>query len=194
MSKKRDRRRTARASTGLTQRKTGPPSLGGELPEKVTGASEDLAKFQQTFATTDRDLALVLGLQAAASAGYPRTDNELTHRSTRAAVNSLGARDGLEVLLVVQMVSTHNLAMTLLACAAMEGQTTEGVELFTNSANRLLRTFAAQVEALKTYRSKGEQKVAVEHVHIHRGGQAIVGAVNQTNNRGGGGDDKKGQQ
>jgi hypothetical protein len=34
-----------------------------------------------------------------------------------------------------------------------------------------------QVEALQRYRGKGQQKVTVEHVHVHAGGQAIVGAV-----------------
>ena len=47
-----------------------------------------------------------------------------------------------------------------------------------------MRTFAAQMETLKRYRSGGQQKVIVEHVHVNKGGQAIVGAVNQ----GGGGD------
>jgi len=46
-----------------------------------------------------------------------------------------------------------------------------------NIANKLLRTFNTQVETLKRYRSKGEQKVMVEHVHVHQGGQAIVGNV-----------------
>ncbi len=45
-----------------------------------------------------------------------------------------------------------------------------------------------QMETLKTYRSKGEQKVEVKHVHVNRGGQAIVGAVNHTT---GGGDADK---
>ena len=43
--------------------------------------------------------------------------------------------------------------------------------------NKLTRTFATQVEALKRYRSKGEQKVTVEHVTVNEGGQAIVGNV-----------------
>jgi hypothetical protein len=37
----------------------------------------------------------------------------------------------------------------------------------------------AQVEALKRYRTGGQQKVTVEHVHIHAGGQAIVGSIEQ---------------
>ena len=32
-----------------------------------------------------------------------------------------------------------------------------------------------QVEALQRYRGKGQQKLTVEHVHVHSGGQAIVG-------------------
>ena len=52
-----------------------------------------------------------------------------------------------------------------------------------NQANKMLRTFIAQVEAVKKYRTGGHQKVTVEHVHVNEGGQAIVGTVNQ----GGGG-------
>jgi hypothetical protein len=36
-----------------------------------------------------------------------------------------------------------------------------------------------QMEALQRYRGKGEQKMVVEHVHVHQGGQAIVGSVHQ---------------
>ena len=50
-------------------------------------------------------------------------------------------------------------------------------------AVKLLRTFTAQLEALQRYRGKGEQKMTVEHVHVHAGGQAIVGEV-KTGSRG----------
>jgi hypothetical protein len=43
--------------------------------------------------------------------------------------------------------------------------------------NKLARTFAAQVEALKRYRSGGQQKMTVQHAHVAEGGQAIVGNV-----------------
>jgi len=43
--------------------------------------------------------------------------------------------------------------------------------------NKLARTFTTQVEALKRYRTGGKQKVTVEHVHVHEGGQAIVGNI-----------------
>ena len=46
-----------------------------------------------------------------------------------------------------------------------------------NLAVKLLRTYTAQVEALAKLRRGGEQTVRVEHVHVHSGGQAIVGSV-----------------
>lgn len=46
------------------------------------------------------------------------------------------------------------------------------LEAFERSMNRLARTFAAEVEALKRYRSKGEQRVIVKHVTVREGGQA----------------------
>jgi hypothetical protein len=188
MSKKQNRSRAAKAPTDLAPREMTIP--GNELPEKRKRVSEGLTPMQQTFATTDLDLIVVLGLQAAATLGDPSANERLINKGTRAAVHSLGARDGVEALLAVQMVGAHNLAMKFLASAAADGQTDAGVELSVGCANRLLRTFTGQVETLKTYRSKGEQKVAVEHVHIHRGGQAIVGALHHSTTRGGG-DDKK---
>ena len=46
-----------------------------------------------------------------------------------------------------------------------------------NQANKLSRTYASLVESLNRHRGKGQQKVTVEHVHVHEGGQAIVGNV-----------------
>ena len=44
-------------------------------------------------------------------------------------------------------------------------------------ANKLSRTYATLLEALNRHRGKGQQKVTVEHVHVHSGGQAVVGMV-----------------
>src|SRR5207245_5364763 len=45
--------------------------------------------------------------------------------------------------------------------------------------NKLTRTFAMQMEALKRYRTGAEQKVTLQHVSVAEGGQAIVGNVTQ---------------
>ena len=46
-----------------------------------------------------------------------------------------------------------------------------------NQANKLSRTYAALTDALDRHRGKGQQRITVEHVNVHAGGQAIVGAV-----------------
>jgi hypothetical protein len=43
------------------------------------------------------------------------------------------------------------------------------------------------LDALNRYRGKGQQKVTVEHVHVHAGGQAVVGTIQTP----GGGDQSK---
>jgi hypothetical protein len=45
--------------------------------------------------------------------------------------------------------------------------------------NKLARTYAAQMETIKRYRSKGQQTVRVERVTVESGGQAIVGNVSK---------------
>jgi hypothetical protein len=57
-------------------------------------------------------------------------------------------------------------------------QTFEGRSESLSQANKLSRTYAVLLDALNRHRGKGQQKVTVEHVHVHQGGQAIVGAVN----------------
>ena len=165
-----------------------------ESSEKPTKADLGLTRWHQAFATTDTDLGAYLRLQAMLAAGGKPAKDNLANNYSFAAVHSLGARDGLEALLAVQMVGVHSLAMKFLAIAAVEGQTTAAIELSTNRADRLLRTFAMQVEALKKYRSKGEQHCTVEHVHVHSGGQAVVGAVTAKGRDRGVGDKGNGDQ
>ena len=62
-------------------------------------------------------------------------------------------------------------------------QTFEGRRENLNRANKLSRTWATLVEALNRYRGKGQQKVIVEHVHVHAGGQAMVGNIESSRDR-----------
>src|SRR5262245_23962196 len=61
--------------------------------------------------------------------------------------------------------------------AMLAEQTFEGRRENLNQANKLSRSYAVLVEALNRHRGKGQQKVTVEHVHVHSGGQAVVGVV-----------------
>jgi len=79
-------------------------------------------------------------------------------------------------MLATQMVATHSAAITALA-RLKSSETFLQHGNYGNLAIKLLRTYTAQMEALNRHRGKGQQKVTVEHVHVHEGGQAIVGAV-----------------
>jgi hypothetical protein len=74
--------------------------------------------------------------------------------------------------------------------ATLEGQTFKGAEATALRATRLMRLFTEQLDAMaKLKGNTGRQKVTVEHVHVHKGGQAIVGTVAATGPRPGVGDE-----
>ena len=98
-----------------------------------------------------------------------------------AAMHSIGPQGGVEDLLAAEIVGMHTLAMEFMLRAAWRQQPDLGVEANLNRAVRVVGAVARLTEALSRYRGKGEQKMTVEHVHVHKGGQAIVGAVNQSN-------------
>src|SRR5215471_256712 len=106
--------------------------------------------------------------------------------SALAAVHAVAAKDEVEAMLAVQMAATHVAAMKCLR-QLQNSQQIPQFEAHRNMANKLLRTFAVQMEALTKLRRGGEQTVRVEHVHVHAGGQAVVGNVNTPLGQAGGG-------
>jgi hypothetical protein len=80
-------------------------------------------------------------------------------------------------MLASQLIAAHNAAMECYRRAMLSEQTLEGRRENLNQANKLFRTYTLLLEALNRHRGKGQQKVTVEHVHVHEGGQAIVGHV-----------------
>lgn len=93
-------------------------------------------------------------------------------------------RDEIESMLAAQMVAVNHAAMTM-AGQLNDVQSMDQQNSASNALNKLMRTFTSQLEALNRYRGKGQQKVTVEHVHVHDGGQAIVGTVKGGRGRGG---------
>lgn len=94
-----------------------------------------------------------------------------------AVVEDMQPKDQLETLLAVQMAVVHSLAMNMAGRIADVSMLPQ-MEVVGRLLNNLTRTFATQMEALKRYRSNGEQRVTVEHVTVNEGGKAIVGNVN----------------
>jgi hypothetical protein len=80
-------------------------------------------------------------------------------------------------MMAAQLIAAHNSAMEFYRRAMIGEQTFEARRENLSQANKLSRTFATLLEALNRHRGKGQQKVTVEHVHVHAGGQAVVGMV-----------------
>ena len=93
-----------------------------------------------------------------------------------AVVKGIEPKDQLEATLAAQMAAVHNATMTF-ARRLNHVENIPQQDSAERAFNKLARTCAAQMEALKRYRSGGEQTVRVEHVTVNEGGQAIVGSA-----------------
>jgi hypothetical protein len=117
-------------------------------------------------------------LQNASCGGPGRQFDEREVNGMLAAMHGIAPRDEIEGMLAAQMVATYKAAMRCLG-RLKNSEYVEQQDSHGNLAVKLLRTHVMQMEALQRYRGKGEQKVTVEHVHVHRGGQAIVGTIHR---------------
>ena len=146
-------------------------TLGTDHPDHVTGATLLAAAlgtgslmFAQAFVETL--------IQATSIKGQIQ---EAPLNRAIDIVTALQPEDEAVAMLAAQMAMVHRAAMH--AARRMENSDTLlQLEAHDRCLNRLTRTYAAQMDTLKRYRSRG-QKVIVEHVHVYEGGQAIVGDV-----------------
>ena len=95
-----------------------------------------------------------------------------------AVIAGIEPKDELETMLAMQMAAIHLATMTFTRRLA-HVETLDQQHGSERALNKLARTFAMQLEALKRYRTGGEQKVVVQHVNVNEGGQAIVGTVDR---------------
>src|SRR5258705_965532 len=93
-------------------------------------------------------------------------------------VKGIEPRDQIEAMLAAQMAGIHKTIMTFTRRLS-NVETIPQQDSAERALNKLARTFVSQMEALKRYRTGGEQKVTVQHVSVSEGGQAIVGTVTQ---------------
>ena len=149
----------------------------------------DQDKVVSIFGIENESLVKQLVMQAinASSINFVQQDGQqdkLILESTLSMIESISPQNGLEAMLAVQMVTVHNMSLDMSRRAMLKEQTYEGVSENINRATKLMRTFTAQMEALKRLRMGGKQTIQVQHVHVNEGGQAIVGDV-----KGGGGNE-----
>jgi hypothetical protein len=89
------------------------------------------------------------------------------------AMIGIAPRDEREGMIAAQLLACLNASMECYRRAMLSEQTFEGRRENLNQANKLSRTYVTLLEGLNRHRGKGQQKVTVEHVHVHEGGQAI---------------------
>jgi hypothetical protein len=111
--------------------------------------------------------------------------------ATVVALAAIRPKDELEAMIAAQLLAAHNATMECYRRAMIPEQTFDGRSDNLNQANKLSRTYAVLLDALNRHRGKGQQKVVVEHVHVHPGGRAVVGMVGAP---GGGGSPKLEEQ
>ena len=117
--------------------------------------------------------------QAADALVWPKPKDAHDHLIRASAVIAeMAPQNATETMLAVQMIATNDAALLFLRRSTLDQQHSEAVDANVHRATRLMRVFTEQLEAMQKLKgTKCQQKVTVEHVHVHDGGQAIVGAV-----------------
>jgi len=134
--------------------------------------------LMRAFATVDTDFFDGLLAQLVNAGMQGKKPDERGLNFMLAMVKGIAPKDEVEAMLAAQMAAVHAATMTF-ARRLNHTDTISQQDSAANAFNKLARTFAVQLEALKRYRTGGEQTVTVHHVTVNEGGQAIVGAVSQ---------------
>lgn len=103
-------------------------------------------------------------------------DMDKAKQKSSDAMVAMDANGGLQAMLAAQMFSIHELQQKTMVYA----NAAESVELqkyYTNAAVKLANCFTQQANILAKLQGVGGQKITVERVDVHQGGQAIVGNI-----------------
>jgi hypothetical protein len=94
-----------------------------------------------------------------------------------AIIAAFAPRNEAEAALALQAACTHMVAMVMMARIGGGHGGPHRLPGMASAGAKLLRAYCTQIETYRRLRGGGEQNIRVEHVHVHEGGQAIVGAV-----------------
>ena len=180
--------RERRALGKLASRETDPlpflkvmeKSIDIDHPNPAVG----LQLLCNALGTSDQIFALGILQQLEAVCGF---EGELSERGLNfmlSIVRGVEPRDQLEATLAVQMAVIHHSLIELRATFSAGVSGIKALDIL-SEMNKLARTYTLQMDTLKRYRSKGEQRVTVQHVTVSEGGQAIVGDILQANKEAG---------
>lgn len=122
----------------------------------------------------------------------PASADQLAFNAALAVIDGVRPSDEIEAMLAAHMAVANITLLELVARTrgAIAGHEYRGggikrLDMLGNLTTKFMRTYTMQVDALSRKRRKGEQTVIVKHVHVHAGGQAVVGNVTHRGGRGG---------
>lgn len=106
-------------------------------------------------------------------------DLERAKEEASSALLALGANNnGLESMIAAQMLSIHKLQQKTM-CYAQNINNVKLEKYYINSGVKLANCFVQQASLLAKLQGIGGQKIIVERVEVHQGGQAIVGSIHR---------------
>ena len=157
-------RREAKPSVRLKVSRNGSDlQIGFDHPDEQIGR----ALVMEALAAADWDFVDGILKQLVNASAQGQDIDERGLNFMLSVIKGIEPRDQLEAMLAAQMAAVHVATMTFARVAPMN----------ISAFNKLTRTFAMQMEALKRYRAGAEQKVTLQHVSVTEGGQAIIGNV-----------------
>jgi hypothetical protein len=172
-------RHRARQSASLTPRLTVLTKREGvtvspDHPDEFVGS----VLLGDAFGTADPDFlaGIVEQLATTSTPGHQFDQRRLNFMAS--IVTGIKPRDAIEAMLAAQMAEVH-IAIMRSARQLADAANIPLHDSAERAFNKLTRTFATQMEALKRYRTGGGQTVTVQQVSVSEGGQAIVGNVTQ---------------
>jgi hypothetical protein len=148
------------------------PQIEIDHPDKLVGQ----ALVMEALASADCDFLHGIVDQLANASPHGQDTDERRLNFMLSVIRGIEPRDQLEAMLAAQMAAVHVASMTF-AQQLANVKTIPQQDSAERAFNKLTRTFAMQMEALKRYRAGAEQKVTLQHVSVAEGGQAIIGNV-----------------
>ena len=169
-------RREAKPSVRLKLSKNGNVAqIGVDHPDEQIGQ----ALVMEALASADWEFVHGIISQLANASAQGQDIDERGLNFMLSVIKGIEPRDHLETMLAAQMSAVHVASMTF-ARRLARVENIPQQDSAERAFNKLARTFAMQMEALKRYRAGAEQKVTLQHVSVAEGGQAIIGNVTHT--------------
>lgn len=135
-------------------------------------------RLKKALGTTSSDFVNATLVQIQNASRLPSGGiSETSVNAVLAFIEGAEPRNEVEAALAIQMACTHAVTMAVLTTLGGASGRDRSMAMKATAVARLLKAFAAQVEALRRLKHGGSQFVRVEHVHVNEGANAVIGNI-----------------